>query len=153
MAKTRKKATDEPLPADEAAARYVQPVDELPLAAEETRECDVDKAFVESLAGEVKSFARRACEALSGRADELEGRAAALEDRLTEYDRGGAKYPKDTRTYVVKKGDTMAKIAKELLSNAGLFGKIAMWNYDSYPSLRTNSDKVDEGWELRIPPE
>ena len=76
-----------------------------------------------------------------------------LEERMAEYDKGGAKYPRDTGEYVVQAGETMSQIAKRLLSNAGLFGKIAMWNYDRYPSLRADSNRVDEGWTLRIPPE
>ena len=131
----------------------IEGVTKLPLAVEGTCECGVDKAFVDNLVNEARAFAGRACEALSSRLDELEGVAAALEDRMTKYDSGGVKYPKDTREYVVKAGETMSQIAKELLSNAGLFGKIAMWNYDRYPSLRADSNKVDEGWSLRIPPE
>ncbi len=124
-----------------------------PSLGDEKRSETVDVAFVESLVNEAKSYARRACEALSARVGELEERAAAAEDRMTEYDRGGVKYPKDTREYVVQAGETMSQIAKSLLSNAGLFGKIAMWNYDRYPSLRADSNGVEEGWKLRIPPE
>ncbi len=102
---------------------------------------------------EARAFTRRACDALSSRIDELEDRTAGVEDRITEYDRGGVKYPKDTKEHVVKKGETMSTIAKDLLANAGLFGKIAMWNYDRYPGLRADSNKVEEGWALRIPPE
>lgn len=95
---------------------------------------------------------KRAIDAVLDRLDALEDEVAALEERVTEYDRGGAKYPKDTREYVVQAGETMSQIAKKLLTNAGLFGKIAMMNYDRYPSLRADSNKVDEGWTLRIPP-
>lgn len=55
-----------------------------------------------------------------------------------------------TRTYTVMKGDTMAKIAKKLLGNAGRLNEIAPLNYKEHPSLRGDSNFVEEGWVLKL---
>ncbi len=59
-------------------------------------------------------------------------------------------YPK-TREYTVKPGDSLTKIAKAELGNAGLFTKIATMNYDRYPSLKINANAIQVGWVLRLP--
>jgi len=51
------------------------------------------------------------------------------------------------RTYTVKPGDTLGKIAKELLGNAGAYMKIFEANQDQL----TNPDKIKPGQVLRIP--
>jgi LysM repeat protein len=51
------------------------------------------------------------------------------------------------RTYTVKSGDTLSKIAKELYGDAGQWKKIHTANAD----LIRDPDKIQPGWTLQIP--
>lgn len=51
------------------------------------------------------------------------------------------------RTYTVKPGDTLSKIAKDMLGNAGAYMKIFEANKDQL----TNPDLIKPGQVLRIP--
>jgi nucleoid-associated protein YgaU len=51
------------------------------------------------------------------------------------------------RTYTVKPGDTLSKIAKELLGNAGAYMKIFELNRDQL----TDPDKIKVGQVLKVP--
>jgi nucleoid-associated protein YgaU len=55
--------------------------------------------------------------------------------------------PAAPRTYTVKPGDTLSKIAKEQLGNAGAYMKIFEVNKDQL----TNPDLIKPGQVLRIP--
>jgi nucleoid-associated protein YgaU len=58
-----------------------------------------------------------------------------------------ASLPLPTRTYVVKSGDTLSKIAKEFYGDAGDYMKIFKANGDKL----TDPDKIKVGQELVIP--
>ena len=58
-----------------------------------------------------------------------------------------ASLPVPTRTYVVKSGDTLSKIAKEFYGDAGQYMKIFKANGDKL----TDPDKIKVGQELVIP--
>jgi nucleoid-associated protein YgaU len=55
--------------------------------------------------------------------------------------------PVATRSYTVKSGDTLSKIAKEFLGNAGAYMKIFEANRDQL----TDPDKIRPGQVLHIP--
>lgn len=52
-----------------------------------------------------------------------------------------------SRTYTVKPGDTLSKIAKELLGNANAYPKIFEANRDQL----SDPDKIQPGQQLKIP--
>jgi nucleoid-associated protein YgaU len=52
-----------------------------------------------------------------------------------------------TQTYVVRKGDTLSKIAAERYGDARLYTKIFEANRD----VLSNPDKIKPGQKLRIP--
>lgn len=52
-----------------------------------------------------------------------------------------------TRSYTVKAGDTLSKIAKELYGDASQWKKIQAVNAD----LIRDPDKIQPGWTLQIP--
>jgi len=58
-----------------------------------------------------------------------------------------ASLPVPTRTYVVKGGDTLSKIAKEFYGDAGQYMKI----FKANGSQLTDPDKIKVGQELVIP--
>ena len=60
---------------------------------------------------------------------------------------GGPPPSAPARTYTVKAGDTLSKIAKEHLGNAGAYMKIFELNKDQL----TDPDKIKPGQVLRIP--
>jgi len=51
------------------------------------------------------------------------------------------------RTYTVKPGDTLSKIAKELLGNANAYHRI----FDANRDQLTDPDKIQPGQQLKIP--
>jgi len=51
------------------------------------------------------------------------------------------------RTYTVKPGDTLSKIAKELLGNANAYNRI----FDANRDQLTDPDKIQPGQQLKIP--
>jgi nucleoid-associated protein YgaU len=53
----------------------------------------------------------------------------------------------DTRTYVVKKGDSLSKIAKELYGDANGWRKI----YEANPDQIKDPDLIHPGQSLKIP--
>lgn len=53
----------------------------------------------------------------------------------------------EPRTYTVKSGDTLSKIAKEMLGNAADYGKI----FDANRDQLTNPDLIKPGQVLRMP--
>lgn len=55
----------------------------------------------------------------------------------------------DCRLYNIKPGDTLWKIAIEILGDGNKYTKIAEDNSDTYPSLKT-SDNLKLGWTLKI---
>jgi nucleoid-associated protein YgaU len=58
-----------------------------------------------------------------------------------------ASLPVPTRTYVVKSGDTLSKIAKEFYGDAGQYMKI----FKANDTQLTDPDKIKVGQELVIP--
>jgi nucleoid-associated protein YgaU len=60
---------------------------------------------------------------------------------------GAAPAPAGGRTYTVKAGDTLSKIAKELLGDAGAYMKI----FEANKGVLTDPDKIKPGQVLRIP--
>jgi hypothetical protein len=59
----------------------------------------------------------------------------------------GAAAGASSRTYTVKSGDTLSKIAKELYGNANDYTKIFEANRDKL----ANPDRIEAGQELKIP--
>jgi nucleoid-associated protein YgaU len=59
----------------------------------------------------------------------------------------GAAAPAAAKTYTVKAGDTLSKIAKDHLGNAGAYMKIFELNKDQL----TDPDKIKPGQVLRLP--
>lgn len=53
------------------------------------------------------------------------------------------------RTYTVKAGDTLGEIAK---ANNTTIAEIVGLNQGTYPSLKTNPDKIEVGWVLKLAP-
>jgi nucleoid-associated protein YgaU len=51
------------------------------------------------------------------------------------------------KTYVVKAGDTLSKIAKEMYGDSARWKEIQAVNSD----LIRDADKIQPGWKLRIP--
>ena len=68
---------------------------------------------------------------------------ASLEDEMRELKRHEAK----PRTYVVKSGDTLSKIADELLGDAARWSEILAANEDEI----ADPDAIQPGQELKIP--
>lgn len=60
---------------------------------------------------------------------------------------GGAAVASSTRTYTVKAGDTLSKIAKELLGDAKAYPRIFEANRDQL----SDPDKIKPGQVLKIP--
>jgi nucleoid-associated protein YgaU len=84
--------------------------------------------------------------------DEIRRRRAALakkreEAEAKEADAVAEEPPAEERIYVVKKGDNLSKIAKEVYGNAGRWKEIYKANKDRIkdPNL------IRPGWKLRIP--
>lgn len=83
---------------------------------------------------------------------EIRKRRAAMakmreEAEAKEADEVAEEAPAEERTYVVKKGDNLSKIAKEVYGNAGRWKEIYKANKDRIkdPNL------IRPGWKLRIP--
>ena len=55
--------------------------------------------------------------------------------------------PSPGRTYTVKKGDSLWKIAKQLYGDGALWGRI----HDANRDVIKNPDLIQPGWVLRIP--
>jgi LysM repeat protein len=53
------------------------------------------------------------------------------------------------RTYTVKAGDTLGEIAQ---ANNTTIAEIVALNQGTYPSLKTNPDKIEVGWVLKLAP-
>lgn len=75
---------------------------------------------------------------------------AALVRQVTSITPTPRNFPK-TKEYTAKAGDTLTKIAKTELGQAGRFTEIATMNYDRYPSLKDNANLIQVGWRLRLP--
>jgi LysM repeat protein len=58
-----------------------------------------------------------------------------------------AEAPAAEKTYTVKSGDTLSKIAKELYGNANEYHKI----FDANTDILDSPDKIQVGQELKIP--
>ncbi|MGH2427662.1 MAG: LysM peptidoglycan-binding domain-containing protein, partial [Candidatus Limnocylindria bacterium] len=50
-------------------------------------------------------------------------------------------------THIVRAGDTMAAIAR---AYATTIEQLQAWNADRYPSLATNTNVIEPGWELIV---
>lgn len=57
------------------------------------------------------------------------------------------------KVYVVKKGDTLLSIAKNVLGDVSRADELARLNHDKYPSLSTSKPFLEVGWALNLPPE
>ena len=55
--------------------------------------------------------------------------------------------------YVVKKGDTLLSISKNVLGDVSRADELARLNHDKYPSLSTSKPFLEVGWVLNLPPE
>lgn len=55
------------------------------------------------------------------------------------------------RDYTVKRGDTLTGIAQNELGNWQKWGSIVDANKDKYPSLTSNPDFIQIGWNLQLP--
>lgn len=52
-----------------------------------------------------------------------------------------------TTTYIVQRGDTLAAIARAFGTTVS---QLVAWNADRYPSLATDQDRIEPGWELVV---
>ena len=74
----------------------------------------------------------------------IEGRFGKISNHLEV---SGAAIGSASRTYTVKSGDTLSKIAKELYGDASQWKKIHAANAD----LIQDPDKIQVGWKLQVP--
>jgi len=132
--------------------------DEKEAAKEAEREATAAKAKASRVTQE-KRAAEAKAKAAEGRAKAAEKKAAEAEakasrlqrekvsDMRQEARRKAAEKRTEARTYVVKSGDSLSKIAKELLGDANRWPEIFEANKDQIkdPNL------IHPGQELRIP--
>lgn len=62
-----------------------------------------------------------------------------------------AETPKKLVEHTVKAGDSLWKIAQELLGDGNRYREIVEANKDKYPSLLKNPDLIHAGWNLKVP--
>lgn len=62
-----------------------------------------------------------------------------------------AEAPKKLVEHTVKAGDSLWKIAQELLGDGNRYREIVEANKDKYPSLLKNPDLIHAGWNLKVP--
>lgn len=60
--------------------------------------------------------------------------------------------PAKPRTYTVKSGDYLVKIAREQLGDGNRWRELVELNQDQYPSLKTNPGLIHPNWKLKLPP-
>ena len=101
---------------------------------------------LKQLIADNKAYTKQVNDDIAGRL----GKAEAAIATLAAAAPAPRNYPR-TKEYTVKPGDSLTKIAKAELGNAGLFTKIATMNYDRYPSLKINANAIQVGWKLRLP--
>lgn len=74
----------------------------------------------------------------------IEGRFGKISNHLEV---SGSAVGGSARSYTVKSGDTLSKIAKELYGDASQWKKIHAANAD----LIKDPDKIQPGWKLQVP--
>ena len=87
-----------------------------------------------------------------GSDDEKKRAESAIEEKVGKIAnhievRGGGAAGGATRTYTVKSGDTLSKIAKEMYGDASKWKKIHQANADRIK----DPDKIQPGWTLNVP--
>jgi len=105
---------------------------------------------LKQLIADSRQFTHEVHDAIVERLAKAEAATAALANHVATIAPPARNYPR-TKEYTVKDGDTTTKIAKAELGQAGRFIEIATMNYDRYPRLKTNSNNVTPGWNLRLP--
>ncbi len=58
---------------------------------------------------------------------------------------------KAAQTYIVQSGDSLWKIARNILGSGSRWGELVEANKDKFPSLEKNPNLIYPGWELDIP--
>ena len=71
----------------------------------------------------------------------------SLKDEMKDLKSRGEELAEEARTYVVKSGDTLSKIAKQLLGDADRWPDIIAANKDTL----SDPDEIKPGQELNIP--
>jgi len=71
----------------------------------------------------------------------------SLKDEMKDLKSRGEELAEEARTYVVKSGDTLSKIAKQLLGDADRWPDIIAANKDTL----SDADEIKPGQELNIP--
>lgn len=59
--------------------------------------------------------------------------------------------PKEVKDHTVQPGDSLWKIAQQLLGDGNRYPEIVAANKDKYPSLLKNPDLIHAGWNLKVP--
>ena len=105
---------------------------------------------LKKLIGDSRQFTQEVHDAIVARLVKAEAATAALASQVAAIAPIPRNYPR-TKEYTVKSGDTLTKIAKAELGQAGRFTEIATMNYDRYPSLKADANMIQVGWILRLP--
>ena len=104
---------------------------------------------LKKLISDSRAYTKQVHDAIVNRLAKAEAATTALASQIAGI-APQRNFPR-TREYVVKGGDTLTKIAKVELGQAGRFTEIATMNYDRYPSLKNNPNLIQVGWKLRLP--
>ncbi len=128
------------------------PTPESPAPMPESEEELTVGQYVElkKLIGDSREFTQRVHDAIVERLAKAEAATVALTSHVATITPAPHNYPR-TKEYTVKSGDTLTKIAKTELGQAGRFTEIATMNYDRYPSLKADANMIQIGWVLRLP--
>ncbi len=105
---------------------------------------------LKQLIADSRQFTHEVHDAVVTRLVKAEAATADLASQVAAITPIPRNYPR-TKEYTVKGGDTLTKIAKAELGQAGRFTEIATMNYDRYPSLKTDANAIQVGWVLRLP--
>ncbi len=105
---------------------------------------------LKKLIADSRQFTHEVHDAVVTRLAKAEAVTAALASQVAAITPISRNYPR-TKEYTVRDGDTLTKIAKVELGQAGRFTEIATMNYDRYPSLKVNANRIEKGWKLRLP--
>ena len=105
---------------------------------------------LKKLIADSREYTKQVHDAIVARLKKAEDAIASLASKVAGIAPTSRKFPR-TREYIVRSGDSLSKIAKNELGQAGRFTEIAVMNYDRYPSLKTNANAIQIGWKLRLP--
>jgi nucleoid-associated protein YgaU len=122
-----------------------------PTPKEEEKQLIVEQyEELKKLIADNRQFTQQVHDAIVDRLVKAEAATAALASQVATVAPAPRNFPR-TKEYTVKPGDTLTKIAKVELGQAGRFTEIATMNYDRYPSLKNNANLIQVGWVLRLP--